>query len=119
MLIKQDRTDLSLSIIFSEKVLKYCIILFIAICFSTAYFLSPIFETTNFIPINWFRLPYGFVLYILLLTILVFAIKYYHQIENTKCNNKDYKISNKFLFIISFLISVLLNKIPFLNKYIV
>lgn len=88
--------------------IKYFLVLFIAICFSIAYFLSPIFETTNFIPINWFRLPYGFVLYIFLLTILVFAIKYYHQIDNTKCNNKDYKISNKFLFIISFIIFFLL-----------
>ena len=95
--------------LFLSKInIKYFLVLFIAICFSIAYFLSPIFETTNFIPINWFRLPYGFVLYIFLLTILVFAIKYYHQIENTKCNNKDYKISNKFLFIISFIIFFLL-----------
>ena len=108
MFKKQNRADLSLATIFSEKVLKYFLVLFIAICFSIAYFLSPIFETTNFIPINWFRLPYGFVLYILLLTILVFAIKYYHQIENTKFNNKDYKVSNKLLFLISFIIFFLL-----------
>ena len=57
---EEQKTNFYFNIIFSEIGLKYCIILFIAICFSIAYFLSPIFETTNIIPINWFRLPFAF-----------------------------------------------------------
>ena len=87
--------------LFLSKInIKYFIILFISIFFSIAYFLSPIFGTTNFIPINWFRLPLGLFLYFLSLIILVFAVKYYHQIYN----NKDYNISNRLIFLISFII---------------